>query len=234
MFHSGLLLGALAASAVAVDPAAVYNGGYSSANNVKLRIGNGGAGQSGFIEALADAFIKSSVKNGSTPFKVAWYKSDTTESINYLKDDTVNIGITYTPAAESIAIQQGVAKDPACSLEQTDILTMFSGLYSAAETDNATVPTRFLSRYDKSATNIKESDLWIGIGQVPWATAYSTWYHQYIVYPVQALTAAILLEEWRSFTQWAISDEGQAVITGFKKDGQQLYSAVPANKTAQF
>lgn len=32
--------------------------------------------------------------------------------------------------------------------------------------------------------------------QVPWATAYSTWYHQYIAFPIQALTAAILLEEY--------------------------------------
>jgi ABC-type tungstate transport system permease subunit len=31
---------------------------------------------------------------------------------------------------------------------------------------------------------------------VPWATAYSTWYHQYIVFPLQALTAAILLQEY--------------------------------------
>lgn len=144
---------------------------------------------------------------------------------------------------------------------------------------------RFLTRYDKSATNIKDSQLWIEIGEVPWATAYSTWYHQYIAYPIQALTAAILLNEYTitdrgtylsistelqnqttiykaatdnasdpllnpahiligkgaknekmadQFTQWAISAEGQKVITGFKKNGQQLYTAAPANKTAQF
>lgn len=43
----GLLL---ASSAWAVEPAAVYNGGYNSTKNVALRIGNGGAGQSGLIE----------------------------------------------------------------------------------------------------------------------------------------------------------------------------------------
>lgn len=31
---------------------------------------------------------------------------------------------------------------------------------------------------------------------MPWATAYSTWYHQYITFPIQALTAAILLDEY--------------------------------------
>jgi ABC-type tungstate transport system permease subunit len=162
---------------------------------------------------------------------------------------------------------------------------MFSNIYETAEEGTSDPPVRFLTRYDKSATNIKDSQLWIGIGQVPWATAYSKWYHQYIAYPIQALTAAILLDEYTitdrgtylsistelqnqttiykaaideasdpllnpahmlvgknaknektadQFVQWVISDEGQKVITGFKKNGQQLYTEAPANKTAPF
>lgn len=94
------------------------------------------------------------------------------------------MGITHNPAAQSLAIRQSVAKGPAwyawrdhfllvdphsnpVRLNKTDdILTMFSSLYTAAKNGGAPVGTRFLSRYDKSATNIKESDLWIGIGQV--------------------------------------------------------------------
>ncbi|KAJ5460279.1 uncharacterized protein N7458_001831 [Penicillium daleae] len=299
-FIQGLLL---AAPAYTVDPAAIYNGGYRSAKNVALRIGNGGAGQSGLIEVLANAFIRASVKNGSKPFEIAWYKSDTTESINYLKDGTVDIGITYTPAAEQIAINKGIAKSPAWYTwrdhfllvgphsnpanisKNQNIQTQFSNIYTTAEAGNTDPPVRFLTRYDKSATNIKDSQLWIEIGQVPWATAYSTWYHQYIAYPIQALTAAILLNEYTitdrgtylsistelqnqttiykagtddasdpllnpahiligkgvrneemadKFAQWAISAEGQKVITSFKKNGQQLYTAAPDNKTAQF
>jgi ABC-type tungstate transport system permease subunit len=162
---------------------------------------------------------------------------------------------------------------------------MFSNIYETAEEGTSNPPVRFLTRYDKSATNIKDSQLWIGIGQVPWATAYSKWYHQYIAYPIQALTAAILLDEYTitdrgtylsistelqnqtsiykaatdeasdpllnpahmlvgknaknektadQFVQWVISDEGQNVIIGFKKNGQQLYTEAPANKTAPF
>ncbi|KAJ5169472.1 uncharacterized protein N7500_002255 [Penicillium coprophilum] len=294
---------ALASSAYAVDPAAVYSGGYNSSSEVLLRIGNGGAGQSGLIGVLADAFIQSSVHNGSTPFKVAWYKSDTTESINFLKSNTIDLGITYAPAAEQIAISQAIAKSPAWYAwrdhflltgprsnpaklsKAADIKTMFSQIFSAAEAGTSSPPVRFLSRYDKSATNIKDSQLWIDIGQVPWATAYSTWYHQYIAYPIQALTAAILLDEYTitdrgtflsidaelrnqttvykaatdapedpllnpahmlvgrgaknermadRFAQWVIGVEGQRAIIGFKKDGQQLYTAAPANKTALF
>jgi hypothetical protein len=35
-----------------VEPAAVYNGGFDSTNTIALRIGNGGAGQSGLIEGI--------------------------------------------------------------------------------------------------------------------------------------------------------------------------------------
>jgi ABC-type tungstate transport system permease subunit len=134
--------------------------------------------------ALADAFIEDRVSNGSEPFRVAWYQSDTTYSINYLKDALIDVAITYSPAAEKIAIQQGIAlapdyyafrdhflivgppSNPANISGASDIYTLFSDLHEAAEAKNTTPPVRFLSRYDKSATNIKESDLWISIGQV--------------------------------------------------------------------
>ncbi|RSL42212.1 hypothetical protein CEP54_015562 [Fusarium duplospermum] len=210
---AALLLG----SCVAVEPEAVYSGGFDHEKNdsIKLRIANGGAGQSGLIKELANAYIKDRVADGEKPFQVAWIKSDTYYSIQYLKTGDADIGITYNEAAENISIKQGIAKspsyyafrdhfllvgpksNPAELSESDDILTMFATLHEVAEgnsTNSSSV--RFLSRYDKSATNIKETLLWAGIGQVPWATAYSTWYHQYIAFPIQALTAAILLNEY--------------------------------------
>ncbi|KAK3936970.1 hypothetical protein QBC46DRAFT_320536 [Diplogelasinospora grovesii] len=298
-----LLAASLPCLSAAVKPAAVYDGGYGNDSSVLLNIGNGGAGQSGLIKALADAFIQDSVANGSSPFRVAWYQSDTTYSINYLKDGTIDVGVTYSPAAEQIAIDQGIAvspsyyafrdhfiivgppSNPANISNSSDILTLFSDLHEAAESGvTTTPPVRFLSRYDKSATNIKESFLWISIGQVPWATAYSTWYHQYIAFPIQALTAAILLQEYtltdrgtflslpasltnqttiykaatddaddlllnpahllvgakapnptqaKAFANWLVGENGQKVIRGFKKDGQQLYSPAPTTLGAR-
>ncbi|KAI8663767.1 PBP-domain domain-containing protein [Fusarium keratoplasticum] len=209
---AALLLG----SCVAVEPEAVYSGGFDFAKNdsIKLRIANGGAGQSGLIKELANAYIKDRVTDGEKPFQVAWIKSDTYYSIQYLKTGDADVGITYNEAAENISIKQGIAKspsyyafrdhflligpkrNPANLSESDDILTMFATLHEAAEGSATNPPVRFLSRYDKSATNIKETLLWAGIGQVPWATAYSTWYHQYIAFPIQALTAAILLNEY--------------------------------------
>ncbi|KAI1918551.1 hypothetical protein LOZ58_002459 [Ophidiomyces ophidiicola] len=217
MQYSGLLplfLLQFAGTIFAVEPEAVYDGGYSSANSpVRLRIGNGGAGQSGLVKALADAFIQSEIEAGSKPFRVAWYKSDTTVTINYLKVGTVDVGITYSAVAENISIQQGIAEsrhyafrdhfmltgppsNPANLTKSDDIMNMFSSMHTAAEAGKSDPPVRFLSRYDKSATNIKEASLWLSIGQVPWATAYSTWYHQYITFPIQALAAAIQLKEY--------------------------------------
>lgn len=172
----------------------------------------------------------------------------------------------------------GPPSNPANLSKADDILSQFSALHAAAEGEATEPAVRFLSRFDKSATNIKETLLWAGIGQVPWATAYSTWYHQFIAFPIQALTAAIKLEEYtitdrgtilsidkdlrgktvvykagsdkagdlllnpahllvgekapnpkeaEAFADWLVGKKGQAVITGFKKDGEQLYTGAP-------
>ncbi|KAF4951696.1 hypothetical protein FSARC_12847 [Fusarium sarcochroum] len=293
-----LAISLLLGNCLAVQPEAVYGGGFDHDKNdtIKLRIANGGAGQSGLIKELANAYIKQRVSDGEKPFQVAWIKSDTFYSIKYLKTGDADVGITYNEAAEEIAIKQGIAKEPSyyafrdhflligpksnpANLSKSDdISTIFANLYQAAEGEPTVPPVRFLSRYDKSATNIKETLLWAGIGQVPWATAYSTWYHQYIAFPIQALTAAIALNEYTitdrgtilsldaelrnqtviykagsdkpgdlllnpahaligekspngeeatNFVKWLVSDKGQNVVAGFKKDGEVLYSKAP-------
>ncbi|KAH7320750.1 extracellular solute-binding protein family 1 [Stachybotrys elegans] len=211
---SGLLL-VVSTVLAQVEPREIYDGGFNSSTSpIPLRIGNGGAGQSGLVKALADSFIQESVRNGSAPFRVAWVLSDTTISIRHLQTGDVDVGITYDAAAEQIAGEEGIsdphryyifrdhfyitgpAENPANIHSNMTVRTIFSRLFNAAEAANTTVPVRFLSRYDKSATNMKESTLWLGIGQVPWATPYSTWYHQYINFPIQALTASIALREY--------------------------------------
>ena len=52
----------LAATIAAIEPAAVYDGGFNSTNSTTLlRIGNGGAGQSGLIKG---AFLAQSLLVG--------------------------------------------------------------------------------------------------------------------------------------------------------------------------
>jgi len=71
---------ALPCFCAAVDPAAVYDGGYGNDHPIFLGIGNGGAGQSGLIEGKTVTRTSSSV----------WC-------------------FTYNPEAEQIAIDQGIA-----------------------------------------------------------------------------------------------------------------------------
>jgi ABC-type tungstate transport system permease subunit len=135
-------------------------------------------------KVLSDAFIKHKVARFCHPFRIAWFKSDTTESILYLKDGAVDVAITYTIAAEQLAIKQGIAIEPSyyafrdhfllvgppsnpAGLDSSqDIHEMFSQIFTSAESGDTNPSVRFLSRFDKSATNIKESELWIGTGQV--------------------------------------------------------------------
>lgn len=53
-------------------PRAIYDGGFENAKiqGVRLRIANGGAGQTGLIRAWADAFIQHMVSEGMPPFEV--------------------------------------------------------------------------------------------------------------------------------------------------------------------
>ena len=92
-----------------VKPAATYYGVTEEKNApIKLRIATGGAGQSGLVEALANAFIDDYIKEkGCARFAVSWVKSDTTASFNHLADDSADLSITYHGAAEQIAIRAG-------------------------------------------------------------------------------------------------------------------------------
>jgi ABC-type tungstate transport system permease subunit len=77
-------------------------------------------------------------------------------------------------------------------------------IFISATNDTPTTPnpTRFLSRYDKSANNILESSLWTSLGQTPWSEPYSHWYHRYVEFPFRALECASKLGEY------TITDKG--------------------------
>lgn len=91
-----------------IDPAALYISSIADAGVTKLRIATGGAGESGLLRALAVAFIDDHVKaTKCDPFCVAWLKSDTAQSFNYLVAGAADVSITYHPAAEEIAESQG-------------------------------------------------------------------------------------------------------------------------------
>lgn len=67
----GLLIGSgVCAADASIKPQEVYDGQLGG-KEIRLRIANGGAGQSGFIAAWANAFIQYCVKEGiAQPFRV--------------------------------------------------------------------------------------------------------------------------------------------------------------------
>ncbi|TGO31802.1 hypothetical protein BHYA_0406g00050 [Botrytis hyacinthi] len=187
----------------------------SSTPPITLRIATGGAGQSGLIRALANKFIEFEIdKTGCPRFSIAWLLSDTSASFNYLGSRAADCSITYHKTAEEIALKQGIAERreyawrdhwllvgpkqnpaslPLDSTDDSTIFDLFGQLFMAC-VENPNI--RFLSRYDKSAANIKESSIWTAIGQTPWAHPYSSWYHRYIEFPFAALRAACALGEY--------------------------------------
>ncbi|KAJ3846097.1 hypothetical protein EV368DRAFT_53222 [Lentinula lateritia] len=212
-------------------PTKTYNGGYTDAKEIRLRIANGGAGQSGLVGALADALVRSCVEESKS--KVGWYLGDTTQSLAYLSSGWVDIALTYNEAAEQAVVRSGKAvvrelifldhfylvgplSNPA-GLTPTDLVhDAFAKIVDKGARDalveitTRTQPTRFLSRFDKSATNIKESGLFIDIGQVPWAHPPSPWYHIYPRFPRESLSAPSVLGEYTLTDRgtWLSSERG--------------------------
>ena len=223
-----------------VPPEETYHGPYPATVPIKLRIATGGAGQSGLIRALADAFIADTCSGDKVaPFGVAWLKSDTTASFNYLAQNAADVSITYHAAAEEIAIQQGIAErrvyawrdhwmlvgptsNPASLPYPSDpnqtVHALFGGIFRAAvSSQNSSEPVRFLSHWDKSACNIKESFLWTSIGMVPWAEPKSRWYHARTADPFTAMKTAIQNGEY------TLTDRGTWIASRAEKDAMRVY-----------
>ena len=95
---------------VEIEPTEIYHANLDSTSNIELRVATGGAGQSGLLRALGDAFVLHKVNNLQyKPFAVAWHASDTSASFNHLAQNIADVSITYHAAAEQIAILQGIA-----------------------------------------------------------------------------------------------------------------------------
>lgn len=181
----------VAASEEAINPEKVYPLG--SSDPIKIRIGNGGAGQAGLIEVLATDYVNS--KGGG--FAVAWYKSDTTVTLEYMKRQIVDVGLVYDAELELQAIREGYAaalsfifKDhfwivgPAdnntAQLDESDTAeTAFLKIArTGSSTGNPDDGSVFLSRNDRSATNIKEQKIFQSVSLAPPFTGEESWYYR--------------------------------------------------------
>lgn len=93
-----------------VRPEEEYNGPNPEGSDIELRIATDGAGKSRLVRELANTFLTDYVKGcKNEKFGIAWLKSDTSGSFNYLAQNSADVAITYHEAAEDIAIAQGIA-----------------------------------------------------------------------------------------------------------------------------
>jgi ABC-type tungstate transport system permease subunit len=154
----------------------------SNAPDTVIRIANGGAGAAGLIEALAHAYLRSHPKDEhGHPYAIAWYLTDTTFSIAALDQQIVDIAVTYDEKLERKAVADGYAtrrdlifmdhflivgprSNPAALARGDDSNAAFlkiadHGCARPFTDPPATDCAYFLSRDDKSATEIKERQI---------------------------------------------------------------------------
>ncbi|PRP77148.1 hypothetical protein PROFUN_14583 [Planoprotostelium fungivorum] len=176
-------------------PQEVYGRG-----SIKLRLGNGGAGPTGILKALAEDYLHSR----KADFAIAWHQNISHHNLQGLRKGDIDIALTYEREQERSAITEGFAvhhslvfhdrfilvgpsHNPAGIEEEDTIEVAFQKI---AETARRTPQMKlFLSRNDLSATNVRERKIWCNIGEEPWL-GEQDWYYKCSVFPQAALQEA--------------------------------------------
>jgi tungstate transport system substrate-binding protein len=149
---------------------AVYGNGTD-----RFTLATGSPGELGVIKALADVFT------ARTNTSLCWKKAGSGESLKLLKEKTVDMAMSHSPAAEKQALAEGwaahrtlfgsnefyivgPAEDPAKVAEATGAVDAYRRI--------ATAKAKFYSRGDNSGTHQKEMELWTKVGITP----FGEWY----------------------------------------------------------
>ncbi|TKX24421.1 hypothetical protein C1H76_3368 [Elsinoe australis] len=174
---------------VDAKPAAVYGSGSKT-----LRIGNGGAGATGLIEALAYDYIRTRDPDS----QIQWICNHSRNTQLALLDRFIDIALTYERDQELISLSEGWAKSAGCIFNDHFVLAGPTddpaGIHSCKMLSEALAHIAqkqclFHSRADSSATMFKERQLWAATGLGPWEHE-STWYKTSLVGPAEALIQA--------------------------------------------
>jgi len=138
-----------------------------------FRLGNGGAGHTGLLRELCEAFIRRHDDN----FHIAWVINHSRHTQVALLGDIVQVALTYEPEWENIGIAEGWAErvtmafhdrfilvgptsDPATVSGAMDIKMAMRKIAMCGERSTGADCALFHSRGDGSATHYKELQLW--------------------------------------------------------------------------
>ena len=162
-----------------------------------LRIGNGGAGATGLLKALANDYFITSRKEGS----IDWVCNHSRNTQLALLNGYIDIALTYERDQEALGASEGWSVTVGCAFHDHFVLAgppcNPAGIRSAASLRDALSciaesEAKFFSRADSSATMFKERSLWMSLEAKPWddPTSQSNWYHTNVLSPAEALIAA--------------------------------------------
>ena len=181
---------------LSVIPKEVYG---DPKHNIKIRLGNGGAGPTGILRALAEDYLQQSGNN----YAIAWYQDISPNTLKQLQNGIIDIALVYEKTQGKAAMKQGWAtgysvifndhflivgpKQNPAKIKKADSTTIaFLKISRLGKTKNEAV---FLSRDDDSGTNIKEKSIWQMARLKPWESE-NAWYFKYHVFPKEALLYA--------------------------------------------
>ncbi|KAH7137480.1 hypothetical protein B0J13DRAFT_625255 [Dactylonectria estremocensis] len=169
---------------------------YGNGGDVLLRIGNGGAGATGLVKALAEDYLESRGKDG----RIEWVCNHSRNTQLALLNGFIDLALTYERDQEALAQSEGWSYTAGCvfhdhfclagPISDPAGLASTSSLADAFERIAAT-GSLFHSRADLSATMWKERGIWALTSQAPWDDkSAESWYKKSQLSPSEALQGA--------------------------------------------
>jgi ABC-type tungstate transport system permease subunit len=179
---------------LSLEPKEIYKAVESA--KIVVKIGNGGAGPTGIIRALAEGYLQES----DIKYAIAWYQDISPNTLKQLKNGVIDIALVYEREQGNKALKEGWAtnytpifndhflivgpKNNKAELNRKD--SVASAFTKIAELGRASSEPTFLSRDDNSGTNVKEKSIWNLIKNKPWQGVLP-WYIKSHVFPQEAL-----------------------------------------------
>lgn len=198
----------------------------------QLRLGNGGAGPTGIIKALAEDYISTLPQKNSV--NIAWYHNISPLTLELLKKRIIDIALVYEPEQIAQAVSQGWAthrtlifndhfiivgprNNPAHLLPTDSPVQAFTKIAKTGQQLTTNNPQGlFFSRDDNSATNVKEFQLW-GLAHIVPMPSETGWYRQA---PIS--TQAALLNADRDGL-YTLTDRGSWITNRTKIKNSVIY-----------
>ncbi len=195
---------------ISIEPKAIYG---TNKNDIRIRIGNGGAGATGLLAKLSEDYLTQK----QADYSIAWYQDISPNTLKQLNDNIIDIALIYDKDLGNKAIKEGWAGYYTVIFNDHFIITGPRNNKAKIETENSAETAFFkiaklgkriktpvfLSRDDNSGTNIKEVSIWKTLKMNPWEKD-DNWYFKYHAFPKEALiyadqNALYTITDWATF-----------------------------------